>query len=261
MISKNKIKLIKSLSQKKYRVKENLFLAEGNKITRDFLMSDFRIHLIICTDDFYKSIQKYISGNVELLIASQEDIHKCSLQKSPQEALILCEIPKRNFNYDILNNDIILCLDGIQDPGNFGTIIRIADWFGIKTICASKNTADVFNPKVVQASMGSILNVKTYYTDLPGIIKKANLENIPTYGTFLNGKNIYTEQLPENGIIVMGNEGNGISKDLELIIKNRLHIPSIETVHGKSTNSLNVSIATAIICSEFRRVKLQGYSK
>jgi RNA methyltransferase, TrmH family len=260
MISKNKIKLIKSLSEKKYRLKEKLFLAEGNKLSADILNSGLKIHSLICTEQFYNPDKVVFSKPYEILIVTQDEIRKCSLLKSPQQALVICEIPESSFSAAGLKNNLTLCLDGIQDPGNFGTIIRIADWFGINTICASENTADVYNPKVVQSSMGAFLRVNVFYLDLAGIIKFANENSIPTFGAYLDGRNIYKEVLPENGLIVMGNEGQGISKDLGNLITNRIHIPSFPN-QGSVSDSLNVSTATAIICSEFRRNKLWNYSK
>jgi RNA methyltransferase, TrmH family len=259
MVSKNKIKLIHSLEYKKYRVSENLFLAEGNKLVAEALSSDLHIVALICTHEFRQDAP--IGNPDETIIASKEEIRQCSLLKNPQQALAICELPAWPFDFVQLKNNLTLILDGIQDPGNMGTILRIADWFGIKTICASENTVDVFNPKVVQASMGAILRVKVFYTDIIDLIRKANSSMIPTYGAFLNGSNLYREQLPEAALIVVGNEGQGISEEIEKEITNRIFIPPLSFNPGERSESLNVSVATAIICSEFRRAKLSGYSK
>ncbi|MBN1819101.1 MAG: RNA methyltransferase [Prolixibacteraceae bacterium] len=242
-------------------MQENLFLAEGNKTTSEFLKSDFKIQTLICTENYFENTKEFISDKFEIILATTEEIKKCSLQKNPQESMVLCELPETEFDFNFLRDDLVICLDNIQDPGNLGTIIRIADWYGIKTICASKTTADVYNPKVVQASMGSIIRVNIYYTDLIKIIQYANQEEIPTYGTFLDGRNIFSEKLPENAIFVMGNEGNGISAELEPLLNNRLCIPSLKTDMYDTIDSLNVSVATAIVCSEFRRSKFPHYSK
>jgi RNA methyltransferase, TrmH family len=261
MISKNKIKLIKSLAQKKYRLQEKLFLAEGNKITKEVLNSGFRIQTLICTEQFFNPTESVFSKPQELIVTTQDEIRKCSLLKNPQQALAICEIPNRLFSFESFKNKLTLCLDGIQDPGNLGTILRIADWFGINSICASENTADVFNPKVVQASMGAFLRVNVFYTTLVEIIRNANENYIPTFGTFLEGNNIYSEKLPESAMIIMGNEGQGISENLEQLIKYKIHIPAFNSNQGEVSESLNVSMATSIICSEFRRGQLKVYSK
>jgi RNA methyltransferase, TrmH family len=260
MISKNKIKLIKSLGEKKHREKERLFLAEGNKITLEVLDSEIKIHTLVCTEEFLNRQTGIPPKPAEIIIASQDEIKKCSLLKTPQQALAICEIPEAPLPADGLKNNLTLCLDGIQDPGNMGTILRIADWFGIYTIYASENTADIYNPKVIQASMGSFLRVEVYYTGLGKILESAAKNRIPTFGAYLDGKNIYGEDLPGNAVIVMGNEGQGISGELGRLISNRLHIPSFSAKEN-TPDSLNVSTATSIICSEFRRRQSKNYSK
>jgi len=260
MINKNKIKLIRSLSRKKYRNRENLFLGEGNKVTREFLTSGWDVRTLICTESYYQSVKDILPQSLEFLPADQDEIRKYSLLKNPQQAMVLCEIPKRDFSFERVTSGLTLCLDGIQDPGNLGNILRIADWFGITVVCASPDTADVFNPKAVQASMGSILQVKVFYTSLEALINNAVQENISTFGAFLSGTNIYNRKLPETALVVLGNEGNGISSNLESLIGNRLFIPPVPN-RKNTSESLNVAAATAIICSEFRRAKLQAYSK
>jgi TrmH family RNA methyltransferase len=252
MLSKNKIKLIQSLNRKKNRDETGLFLVEGNKMVEEALHSEFQVELIVCTAAFLDQHSNGISAAHEIIETNHENLQKASLLKNPQDALALVRQSSNSKPKFNLGTDLILALDFIQDPGNLGTIIRIADWFGISTIICSYNTADCFNPKVVQASMGAIFRVKTWYTDLVEILADAEKSRIPVYGTYLNGKNIYTETLTPNGIVIMGNEGNGISMEASRFVSNRLFIPSF-SVGENTSESLNVAIATAICCSEFRR--------
>jgi TrmH family RNA methyltransferase len=173
------------------------------------------------------------------------------LQKSPQQIFAVFEKPLISFDLNTLNNQLILALDDIQDPGNMGTIIRIADWFGIEYVLCSKHCADAFNPKTIQATMGAIARIKVIQTDLEKTLNSLS-GKMPIFGTFLNGENIYQEQLPPNGIIVMGNEGNGISQSIEPLVNKRLYIPSYPA-ERETSESLNVATATAIVCAEFRR--------
>ena len=176
---------------------------------------------------------------------TEAELQKVSCLQHPQQVLALFEMPKVAVQGEA-SKELCLALDGVQDPGNLGTIIRIADWFGIKTIYCSEETADAWNPKVIQATMGSIARVKMIYTDLKALIEKAE---VPVYGTLLDGQDIYTQPLSKEGIIVMGNEGNGISQEIRKLITHRLLIPKYQ----EGPESLNVAIATAITCSEFRR--------
>lgn len=261
MISKIKIKLIKSLSQKKYRIRENLFVAEGNKLTKEILESGWKVRLLVCTEEYSESNDLDFRGAQEVLTVTDEELRKCSFLKNPQQALALCEIPENDISLHDINKGISLCLDGIQDPGNLGTILRIADWFGIGNIYASHSTADIFNPKVIQSSMGSFLRVRFYYTDLDEIVSAANNQEVPTYGTYLAGRNIYLEKFPDCGLVVIGNEGQGISEQLSPMIRNKIHIPSIHKKSGEGAESLNAAVATAIVCSEFMRGKFRTHSK
>jgi len=252
MLSKNKIKLIQSLNRKKNRDETGLFLVEGNKMVEEALRSEFQIELLAGTSSFISQNLAQTGSVQELIETDNESLNKASLLQNPQDALALVRQPinsKPEFN---LNSELILALDFIQDPGNLGTIIRIADWFGISTIVCSENTVDCFNPKVVQASMGAIFRIKTWYTSLNNFLEENVKNQIPVYGTFLDGRNIYAEVLTCNGVIVMGNEGNGISKEAGQFVSTRLFIPSFSINENKS-ESLNVAIATAICCSEFRR--------
>ncbi|MBQ7422404.1 MAG: RNA methyltransferase [Prevotella sp.] len=249
MISKGRIKLIRSLEQKKYRRQEGLFVAEGPKIVSDLLSGGFVPRMIIGTS-CHLSAHQY--GESEIVEVTEEELRKVSFLQHPQNILGVFEMKRESSQPPALDGkQLSLVLDGIQDPGNLGTIIRIADWFGIETIFCSHETADAYNPKVVQATMGSLARVNIIYTDLEMLIDSVG-RNIPVYGTFLDGKSIYEEQLSDGGLIVMGNEGNGISAEIRRRITHRLLIPNYPK--GRNTaDSLNVAIATAITCAEFRR--------
>ena len=247
MLSRNKIKLIRSLEMKKFRNESACFLAEGNKLVADILPF-FECECLIT-----KSSWLAAQGNIdakEIIIAENGDIERVSLLKTPQDVLAVFRQPQYSFDNDAPKKELILVLDGIQDPGNFGTIIRLADWFGIKRLVCSLDTADVYNPKTIQASMGAIARVQVFYELLSIWLEK--IEGVPIYGAFLEGKNIYTESLSSSGLIVMGNEGKGISHSVEERVTQKLYIPNYPQ-GAESTESLNVAAATAIVCSEFRR--------
>lgn len=249
MLSKNKIKYIHSLEQKKHRSKEQAFVAEGNKLVSDML-PHYSCPLLIAKPS-WMATQGDITTD-ELIVAEDEDIRKASLLKSPQDVLAVFRIPSWKIEEADPQNELILMLDGIQDPGNLGTIIRLADWFGFEHIICSPDTVDVFNPKVVQSTMGALAHVKVHYTELGAYLEKQKERNIPIYGTFLEGEDIYEKDLSGNGVVIMGNEGNGIRKELEEMVNEKLYIPSYP--QGRSTaESLNVAIATAVVCAEFRR--------
>lgn len=188
----------------------------------------------------------------ELLEADDEDIRKASFLKTPQDVLAVFKRPTWSLAEADPASSLVLALDGIQDPGNLGTIIRLADWFGIEHIVCSLDTADVFSPKTVQATMGALAHVKVHYTDLAVYLKAQTEKQIPLFGTFLDGENMYSKELSANGIIVMGNEGNGIRPEIEELIDQKLYIPSFPP-ERETSESLNVAIATAVICAEFRR--------
>jgi TrmH family RNA methyltransferase len=254
MIGKNKLKLIKSLAQKKYRVKEQSFLAEGDKIVLEVLDSGIKVKELFATPDFISENKESLHNATHIIESSSAEIKKASLLQHPQNCLAICQLPTQ----EQLPSDpkgIFLFLDGIQDPGNLGTIIRTCDWFGINDLFCSPDTADVFNPKVVQASMGSFSRVKTIYTSFDGLSAYLQKKEIPVYGTFLEGKNIYTENLPENALIVLGNEGRGIRKEVADQISYPLNIPSFNQAEKKA-ESLNVAVTAAIICNEFARKKV-----
>jgi RNA methyltransferase, TrmH family len=252
MLSKNKIKLIQSLNRKKDRDETGLFLVEGNKMVEEALRSEFKIETVICTPQFADQHPEMRLRAKEIIEADKDSIQKASLLQNPQEALAIIMQPELNTPELNLSSELCLALDFIQDPGNLGTILRIADWFGIRTVICSENTVDVFNPKVVQASMGAIFRIKTSYTNLESFLLEASKSQIPVYGTFMDGNNIYTESLTKNGIIVLGNEGNGISDSISRLVTRRISIPTFSTNPNKA-ESLNVAIAASICCSEFRR--------
>ncbi len=246
-LSKNKIRAITALSKKKERDEAGLFLAEGGKLVSDLLPA-FRCQTLVCTSSFMEEHPRTEAG--EIILAEKEEIAKASLLQSPPSALAVFEKPHHAIDKGRIAKHLTLALDTIQDPGNLGTIIRVADWFGIEDIICSMETADVYNPKVVQATMGAIARVRVHYTELEKFLREN--EEAPTYGTFLDGENIYEQTLTPDGIIVMGNEGNGISERITELIRNRLFIPNYPT--GRATSeSLNVAMATGIVCSEFRR--------
>ncbi len=248
----NKIrKLIRSLEQKKYRKQTGLFVVEGQKSINDLLESDFAIHEIFIGTGLIDKVS--IPPHIPVTVVEDSEFERISLQKTPQKILALVE--QKNWQIDILQiarSDIVLVLDNIQDPGNMGTILRTADWFGIRAILASNGTVDIYNPKVVQASMGAIFRIPVIYEDIVQTL--GNAGELPVYGTFMQGDNIYTTSLENRGFIVMGNEANGIGKNTEKLITQRLTIPSFNP--GKHPESLNVGMATAIVLSEFRRRKL-----
>ena len=252
MISKNQIKFVRQLEQKKFRKAENLFIAEGHKVVGDLLAAGFRPTQLFATNE-------WISCNptVSAIEVTPDELARVSLQQHPQQVLALFPIPNYDPSSPIAQHlsSLSLLLDNIQDPGNLGTIIRIADWFGINTLICSEDTADAWNPKVVQATMGSLARVNIIYTSLPTMLDRLP-DNYPVYGTFLDGNNIYTEQLTSSGLIIMGNEGNGISEEVRQRVNRRLLIPDFH--QGETADSLNVAIATAITCSEFRRRPARG---
>ena len=241
MLSKNQIKLITSLQQKKQRIAQQLFFAEGIKVIQELLDSKFElVHLFTTQNDFDQV------SNEKKVVIDEAELKKITALATPNTCLAVFKIPSEK---KITESGLILALDSIRDPGNLGTILRLCDWFGIRQIICSKETVDIYNPKVVQATMGSIARVNVNYIDLKPFISKTNL---PVFGTFMDGTNIYKTDLPQEGIIIMGNEANGISPEIEKLIPKRLSIPRFGTL--QKTESLNVATATAIVLSEFRRL-------
>ena len=250
MISKNQLKYVRQFEQKKFRKREGLFVAEGIKVVCD-LMQRYQPKMLFATHD-YLNAHPFHNADFEIIEVTADELIRLSFQQHPQQVLALFPIPTINYNLSTINNKLSLALDGVQDPGNLGTIIRIADWFGIETIFCSEDTVDAWNPKVVQATMGSISRVNLIYINLPQMLDNLPAD-FPVYGTFLDGRNIYEEPLSQEGLIIMGNEGNGISDAVRSRVNRRLLIPDFH--QGETADSLNVAIATAITCSEFRRRK------
>ena len=247
-ISKNKIKFIRSLEQKKVRREERVFMAEGPKLTAD-LLGHFRCRYLAATDDWLASHNTIEADEIDT--ATIDEIARASLLKTPQDVIAIFDQQKKKTDITVIEKQLCLALDDVQDPGNLGTIIRIADWFGIEHIFCSTNTVDVYSPKVVQATMGALSRVHLHYVSLTELIGKLN-KNVPIYGTLLDGTNIYTQELSTTGLIVMGNEGNGITAEVRQLINRKLYIPNYP--EGRDTSeSLNVAIATAVTCAEFRR--------
>lgn len=256
MLTRNLLKLIKSLEQKKYRLRERLFVAEGPKVVGD-LLRHYVPEKLVATRDWLE-VHPHETADLagRIVEVSEEELRRCSFLQHPQQVMGLFPLPEEGaFDPHQLSRqtstELVLALDGIQDPGNLGTIIRLADWFGLQTIVCSPATADAWSPKVVQATMGSIARVAIWRTDLPAWLRSLPAST-PVYGTLLDGENIYEQSLANHGVIVMGNEGEGISPEVRPLIDHALLIPRFSSsVDG--AESLNVAIATAVTCAEFRR--------
>ena len=246
MFSKSQIKFIKSLTKKKFRMKEGLFIIEGKKGILELLDSQLKLHTLYTTEDIFDA-----PGDLTFFV-SEAELKKISNLNTPQTALAVFHIPKETTPEA---KGFQVALDEIQDPGNLGTIIRMCDWFGIEQLICSRGTVDCYNPKVVQATMGSISRVQIHYVGLPEYLAAAGKE-VAVYGAFLEGEEVYAQPLSSEGILVMGNEANGISPEVEKFITQKLVIPQFGSSH--KTESLNVATATAIFLSEFRRRTLTG---
>ena len=239
-LSKNQLKLITSLGQKKYRQKHKLFVAEGIKVVREFLQSTFELHSLFTTNYSFEGVT-----HEKVFEISTADLHKISNLKTPNKVLALFHIPEE---VDFSNSNLYVALDAVNDPGNLGTIIRLCDWFGIEHLLCSKETVDCFNSKVVQASMGSLTRVSIHYVDLiPTFLKIQKLIFIAD----MDGENVYTSELPSEGILVLGNEANGVSIEIKNAANRVVSIPRFGSL--KETESLNVATATAVLLSEFKR--------
>ena len=240
-ISKNQLKIITSLSQKKYRQKHQLFIAEGIKVVNELLNSSYKINTLFAVDDFKTS-----SNEDKIIRISEQDLQKISNLKSPNKVLGLFKIPEEKA---VQSKGLIVALDAINDPGNLGTIIRLCDWFGITELICSKDTVDCYNPKVVQASMGSLTRLSIRYLDLEAYLKSTV---IPTFIADMDGENVYQSNLPKEAVLIMGNEANGVSDAIKKLVNTKISIPRFGDV--QETESLNVATATAILLSEFKRV-------
>lgn len=249
MLSKEQAKRIKLLQNSKHRYESGLFVAEGKRLVDELIQSDLEIIKGYFTSSW---ISTMTSNGVNFQEISTQEMEKISNLTTPTEVLVVVRIPTYTFSLKQIMTDLVLILDRIQDPGNLGSILRIANWFGIKHVICSNDTVDAFSPKVVQSSMGAIAKVQVFYRDIESVIKMLNEEGISTYGTFLDGENIFHSNLTQNGAIVLGNEGNGISNTIERLIQNRITIPSYPEWNSP-VESLNVAMATAVVCAEFRR--------
>ncbi len=242
MVSKNQKKLIKSLHQKKYRKQHGLFVAEGKKVIKELLAANLKLHSLFTLEAEIFDVSTVLECRV-----TEEELKQISFLTTPQVALAVFYIPEfKKTN----SSGLILALDDVRDPGNLGTIIRLCDWFGIQDLVCSLQTVDCYNPKVIQATMGSITRININYVNLKDFLT-LKTPNFRIFGTFMNGNSIYTEKLPKDAIVIMGNEANGISEDIQNLIENRITIPQFGV--NQETESLNVATATAIVLSEFRR--------
>ncbi len=253
MISKNEIKFIRSLSLKKFRIQSGKFVAEGSKIVADLLSSSFKISTLYALENWIRSNSQLSQKADSVIAVSADELKKISSLTTPNQVLAIADIPKTTYDAEVSSQSMIIALDDIRDPGNLGTIIRIADWFGYRTIVCSESCVDAYNSKTVQASMGSIARVEIFYLDLKTVLKNSGLA---VYGAFLDGRTVYDETFDKTGFLVIGNEANGISPEIEKLITHKIFIPAGNTF-GMHAESLNASIATAVICSEIQRQSLK----
>ena len=237
-LSKNHIKLITSLSQKKYRQKHQLFIVEGVKVVQEFLSSSYELEILFSTENDFSFTNKFIK-------VSDQELKKISGLKNPNKVLAIFKIPNQ---INPKTDDLVLALDNINDPGNLGTIIRLCDWFGIEQLVCSNETVDCFNSKVVQASMGSLTRVAISYLDLKKYLQNTS---VPIFIADMDGLNVYKTKLPDSAVLVLGNEANGISDDIKQLVTTKITIPRYGAF--QQTESLNVATASAILLSEFRR--------
>lgn len=249
-MTKADIQLVRSLADKRGRAEHGLFLAEGEKLIGELRASHLRVRKIYALEGLFTG--------AEVETVTPRDMERLSQLKTPSNSVALVEIPHYRLKTAELRSQLTLALDEVQNPGNVGTIIRLADWFGITDILCSEGTADCFNPKVVQATMGAILRVRVHYRPLAPLLAEAAAGGIPVYGTFLEGRDIYTEELAPTGIVVMGNEGRGVTPAVAQCITQKLFIPPWPA-DRRGSESLNVAMATGIVCAEFRRqIALRG---
>lgn len=253
MISKNKARYIISLQKKKSRDKEGLFVIEGDKLVKEFLKAKIKINTLYAKTEFIKTLSNDMTRYAaEIEYVSFDELKTISTLKTPQNAIAIVPVFTNNFDSSKVLNEICIALDCVQDPGNLGTIIRTAAWFGFKNIVCSPDCVDVYNPKVIQASMGAVLHVNVYYYDLKSLFAVANKKMIPLFGTLLEGESIYNHKLDNKGIIILGNESRGISDELIPFITDKINIPGVTKIRP-GIESLNVSMAASVVLSEFFR--------
>lgn len=243
-MTRSDIQLVRSLSDKRGRSEHGLFVAKGAKLIGELRRSNLRIRRIFATEGLFEG--------PEVECVTEKEMERLSLLKTPSNSLAIVEIPRYRLDAAHVGQRLTLALDDVQNPGNLGTIIRLADWFGIGEILCSPATADCFNPKVVQATMGAILRVRVHYVELAPLLAQAAARGVPVYGTFLEGENLYDAQLTDGGIIVMGNEGRGVRPDVAQTVTRKLFIPPFPA-DRRASESLNVAMATGVVCAEFRR--------
>lgn len=247
MVTKADFQLVRSLADKQSRTQHGLFVAEGDKLVGEIIANPkWHIERLFVTED-----SKICKSQAE--VVSQKEIERLSALKSAPRSLALVRIPERKALVPSAD-ELVIALDEIQDPGNLGTIIRTADWYGIRHIVCSPTTADCFAPKVVQATMGALLRVEVTYCNLPEWLREACRRGVPTYATTLDGKDIHSAPLSKGGIIIMGNEGKGVSPEVQTLVEHKLFIPPYPA-DRRGSESLNVAIATAITCENFRNHK------
>jgi TrmH family RNA methyltransferase len=260
LISKADIQLIRSLEQKKFRARHGLFVVEGDKVVREVLASSLTAEYLLAKSVWLKTLPDELPEKASRLVEiNDRDLLRISFLKTPNQAMALVRIPEYTPDTDELAGGLSLYLDCVQDPGNAGTMIRLADWFGIRHIVCGEGCADPFHPKTVQSSMGAIIRVKTYQANESFFQRLKNRHpDLPVYGTFLNGENIYHTPLSSRAVIVMGNESKGISNEIAQYVNRRLLIPPYPP-DEPATESLNVAMAAAIVCAEFRRRMISGF--
>jgi TrmH family RNA methyltransferase len=246
MITKQQLSFVRSLHQKKYRQMYGKFLVEGDKLVRELLASPFKIQAIFKTAAWNETIER---GKIEVIEVTEEELRKIATHENPNQVLAIAEVPAANDELltKKLPMGLYLACDNLSDPGNAGTLIRTADWFGVEHVFFTTNSVDVFNPKVVSAAKGSLFRVGCHYVDLKALF--ANNTHLPVYGTFMEGSNIYQTVLEKSGIIVVGNEANGIGEEVTSFINHKISIPNF----GKA-ESLNAAVAAGIVMGEFRRI-------
>jgi len=253
MLSKTRIKFIKSLQNKKFRDEERLFVIEGDKLVKEFLIANVPVKMLLAKPEFFDSLLPEFTRSVNLVEdVSYDELKQISSLKTPHNALAVVHMPDHEMNISEIINQFCVALDFVQDPGNMGTIIRAAGWFGIKNIVCSMDCVDVYNPKVIQSSMGALLHVNVFYSDLKKLFTSAAQNAIPVFGTFLEGDSIYNHKLDNKGIILLGNESKGISNELIPFITEKIRIPKFSNAR-KEIDSLNVGMAASIVFSEFLR--------
>jgi TrmH family RNA methyltransferase len=253
MISKNRAKFIISLQNKKVRDEEQLFVIEGDKIVREFLSAKIPVRFLVAKQEFLNTLPSYITSLAgEIIVAGHDELRKVSTLKTPHNALAVVPFKKPEPDLALPSGELVAALENIQDPGNLGTIIRAAAWFGIKNIFCSPDCVDIYNPKVIQASMGALLHVNHFYYDLEELLMTASEKKLPVFGALLEGMSVYDHKLDNKGIILLGNESRGISEDLKLYINEKIMIPAAGSPKP-GIDSLNVGMAASVIFSEFAR--------